>query len=73
MGTEIQEKGNNEETKKQEPTAIEIVGISDGKVQFKNLLEAGDSTYGQQDETTTDSRQPSNVNRESIEVQHDIQ
>ena len=46
MGTEIHEKGNNEETKKQEPTAIEIVGISDGKVQFKNLLEAGGSTYG---------------------------
>ena len=46
MGTEIHEKGNNEETKKQEPAAIEIIAIKDGKVQFKNLLEAGDSTYG---------------------------
>ena len=46
MGTEVQDKINNEESKKQEPAAIEIVAIKDGKVQFKNLLDAGDSTYG---------------------------
>ena len=60
MGTEIEVKGNVEEAKKQEQTAIEIVAISDGKVQFKNIAEA--------EEETMDSKYPTNVNRESIEV-----
>ena len=45
MRTEMDDvKGNYENVKKQESTAIEIVAITDGKVQFKNLPEADDST-----------------------------
>ena len=38
-------KGNDEKAKKQQQTAIEIVAISDGKVQFKNLPNAEDSSH----------------------------